>query len=56
LISVWFGLAGSHGVPVVNPAFGEASHCIGVRALSRLRERKTASTCSGSAPCATASA
>ena len=26
-----------HGVPVVKPAFALASHCIGVRPLSRLR-------------------
>src|SRR3712207_8283829 len=33
-----------HGVPLVNPACGEESHCIGVRALSRLMARSPAST------------
>ena len=42
---MWLGLTGSHGVPVVKPACGEASHCIGVRALSR---DFTASACSTS--------
>ena len=32
-MSTWFGLTSIHGVPVVNPAPGEASHCIGVRGV-----------------------
>ena len=40
LISVKFGLTGSHGSPVVKPACAPSSHCTGVRALSRLRARR----------------
>ena len=47
---VWFGLTGSHGSPVVNPAFGPASHCIGVRALSRLILASPASAATSSPP------
>src|SRR5215469_12807271 len=32
---VYAGGIGSQGVPVVNPALGESSHCIGVRSPSR---------------------
>jgi hypothetical protein len=45
LISTWLALTGNQGVPVVKPACGEASHCTGVRALSR---DFTASECSTS--------
>ena len=56
LISVWFGLTSSHGVPLVKPACADASHCIGVRALSRPIVRSACSTASGSSPAAIASA
>ena len=36
LSQVWLGLTGSHGRRWVKPACGPPSHCIGVRALSRL--------------------
>ena len=55
LIRSWLGLTAIHGVPSVNPACSLSSHCIGVRALSRLLYRRAARTVSGSAPAPTAS-
>jgi hypothetical protein len=50
LTSTWFGLTGIHGVPVVKPACSLASHCIGVRVLSRLIGRIRAITSPGFMP------
>jgi hypothetical protein len=50
LICVWLGLTGIQGVPVVKPACALASHCIGVRALSRLIGCIPAITSPGSMP------
>jgi hypothetical protein len=44
------GVDGDPGVPAVNPAWSVASHCMGVRALSRLRWRRPSRTLSSSAP------
>src|SRR5919112_347602 len=47
LISLWLGLNAIHGVASVKPALSVSSHCIGVRALSRLRTRSASRTVSG---------
>ena len=49
-----FGFTGSHGVPVVNPALGPSSHCMGVRAWSRLRSLREARIAAPSIPAAPA--
>ena len=58
LTVTWFGFTPIHGVPVVKPADAVASHCTGVRELSRLpdAERRRRSCASVSRPWARASA
>ena len=55
LTAPWLGFTAIQGAPAENPAFRLASHCIGVRALSRLMEWMERMTARGSSPAAMAS-